>query len=148
MLDSAKARGYRERENPARWRGHIAQILPPRSRLTRGHHKAMAYASVPAFVRALHTREATAALALEFVILTASRSGEVIGARWDEVDLDKAIWTIPAVRMKAAKEHRVPLSPRAVEILESLRPLESDWLFPGAKRASFPAWRWLCCFAA
>lgn len=133
VLDSAKARGYREGENPARWRGHIAQILPARSRLTRGHHKAMVYASVPAFVRALHTREATAALALEFVILTASRSGEVIGAKWDEVDLDKAIWTIPAVRMKAAKEHRVPLSPRAVEILESLRPLESDWLFPGAK---------------
>jgi integrase len=133
VLDSAKARGYREGENPARWRGHIAQILPPRSRLTRGHHKAMAYAMVPSFVRALHTREATAALALEFVILTASRSGEVVGAKWDEVDLDKAIWTIPAVRMKAAKEHRVPLSPRAVEILESLKPLESEWLFPGAK---------------
>ncbi|NTZ41784.1 integrase arm-type DNA-binding domain-containing protein [Altererythrobacter sp. SALINAS58] len=133
VLDNAKARGYREGENPARWRGHIAQILPARSRLTRGHHKAMPYSDVPAFVRALHAREATAALALEFVILTASRSGEVIGAKWNEVDLDKAVWTVPAERMKAAKEHRVPLSPRAVEILESLKPIESEWLFPGAK---------------
>jgi len=133
VLDSAKARGCREGENPARWRGHLAQILPARTKLSRGHHKAMPYAEIPAFVRALHAREATAALALEFVILTASRSGEVIGAKWDEVDSDKAIWTIPAMRMKAAKEHRIPLSPRAVEILESLRPLESDWLFPGAK---------------
>ena len=74
-----------------------------------------------------------AALALEFTILTAARSGEVIGATWAEVDLDKAIWTIPADRMKAAKEHRVPLSPRAVAILESLQPLGSEHLFPGAK---------------
>ena len=74
-----------------------------------------------------------AALALEFAILTAARTGEVIGATWGEVDLDKAIWTIPAARMKAGKEHRVPLSPRAVEILEALKPLGSDWLFPGAR---------------
>ena len=133
ILDAAKARGYREGENPARWRGHIAQILPARSRLTRGHHKAMSYAAIPAFVSALRAREAVAALALEFAILTAARSGEVIGARWSEVDLAKAVWTIPADRMKAAKEHRVPLSPRAVAILESLQPLGSEYLFPGAK---------------
>ena len=133
ILDAAKARGYREGENPARWRGHIAQILPVRSRLTRGHHKAMPYDAIPAFVGALHKREAVAALALEFTILTAARSGEVIGATWAEVDLDKAIWTIPADRMKAAKEHRVPLSPRAVAILEGLQPLGSEYLFPGAK---------------
>ena len=133
VLDSAKARGYRQGENPARWRGHLAQILPARTRLSRGHHKAIAYEQIPAFVRALHKREAVAALALEFTILTAARSGEVIGAAWAEVDLDKAIWTIPADRMKAAKEHRVPLSPRAVAILESLQPLRSDYLFPGAK---------------
>lgn len=133
VLDSAKARGYRQGENPARWRGHLAQILPARTRLSRGHHKAIAYAQVPAFVRALHKREAVAALALEFTILTAARSGEVIGATWAEVDLQKAIWTIPADRMKAAKEHRVPLSPRAVALLESLQPLGSDYLFPGAK---------------
>jgi integrase len=93
----------------------------------------MAYEDIPAFVGALHTREAVAALALEYTILTAARSGEVIGAHWNEVDLGKAVWTIPAERMKAGKEHRVPLSPRAVEILENLRPLGSDWLFAGAK---------------
>lgn len=133
VLDSAKARGYRQGENPARWRGHLAQILPTRTRLSRGHHKAVPYEQIPAFVRALRAREAVAALALEFTILTAARSGEVIGATWAEVDLAKAIWTIPADRMKAAKEHRVPLSPRAVAILESLQPLGSDYLFPGAK---------------
>lgn len=131
VLDSAKARGYRSGENPARWRGHIAQILPARSRLTRGHHKALAYEALPAFVAALRAREAVAALALEFAILTAARSGEVIGATWGEVDLDKAVWTVPASRMKAAKEHRVPLSPRALEILEHVKALGSKWLFPG-----------------
>lgn len=133
ILDAAKARGYREGENPARWRGHIEQILPPRSRLTRGHHKAMPYEAIPAFVGALHNREAVAALALEFTILTAARTGEVIGAKWDEVDVDKAMWTIPANRMKAGKEHRVPLSPRAVEILKATEGLSKDWLFPAIK---------------
>lgn len=133
ILDAAKARGYREGENPARWRGHIAQILPARSRLTRGHHKAMPYEAIPAFVGALHKREAVAALALEFTILTAARTGEVIGAKWDEVNLDKAIWTIPASRMKAGKEHRVPLSLRAVEILKAMQGLRKEWLFPGTK---------------
>lgn len=133
VLDSAKARGYRQGENPARWRGHLAQVLPARTRLSRGHHKAMPYEDVPAFVRALRGRDAVAALALEFTILTAARSGEVVGARWNEVDLTKAVWTIPAERMKAAKEHRVPLPPRAVEILESLRPLGGDWFFAGTK---------------
>jgi integrase len=133
ILDNAKARGYRQGENPARWRGHLAQILPARTRLSRGHHKAVAYEKIPAFVGALHNREAVAALALEFTILTAARSGEVIGGRWSEIDLDKAIWIIPADRMKAAKEHRVPLSGRAVAILEGLKPLGSEWLFPGAR---------------
>ena len=133
VLDAAKARGYREGENPARWRGHIAQILPARSRLTRGHHKALPYEAVPAFVGALRAREAMAALALEFVILTATRTSEVLKATWDEVDLDKALWTIPAGRMKAGKEHRVPLSPRAVEILKAVKPVGSEWLFPSDK---------------
>ena len=136
VLDAAKARGYRDGENPARWRGHIAQILPVRSRLTRGHHKAMPYEAIPAFVGALHKREAVAALALEFTILTAARTGEVIGAKWDEVDLEKAIWTIPASRMKAGKEHRVPLSARAVEILKSTQGLRKEWLFPATKGGS------------
>lgn len=131
ILDAAKARGYREGENPARWRGHIAQILPARTRLSRGHHKAMPYAELPAFILKLRERQATAALALEFAILTAARSGEVIGAKWDEVDLVKAVWTIPASRMKAGKEHRVPLSPRAAAILETTKPLGSEFLFAG-----------------
>ena len=130
VLDAAKARGYREGENPARWRGHIAQILPARSRLTRGHHKAMPYGAIPELVGKLREREAIAALALEFTILTAARTGETIGATWAEVDLDKALWTIPAERMKAGKEHRVPLSPRAVEIVKATQALGSGWLFP------------------
>lgn len=133
VLDAAKARGYREGENPARWRGHIAQILPPRSRLTRGHHKAMPYEAIPAFMAKLRERNATAALALEFVILTATRTSEVLGATWAEVDLDKAIWTVPASRMKAGKEHRIPLSTRAVKILEAVKPLGEASLFPADK---------------
>lgn len=133
VLDAAKARDYRQGENPARWRGHIAQILPPRSRLTRGHHKAMPYEAIPAFIGKLREREAMAALALEFVILTATRTSEVLGATWVEVDLDKAIWTVPASRMKAGKEHRIPLSPRAVEILEAVKPLGKASLFPADK---------------
>lgn len=133
ILDAAKARGYRQGENPARWRGHIAQILPARTMLARGHHKAMPYSDIPEFVAALRKREAVAALALEFTILTAARSGEVIGATWDEVDLVKAVWIIPPARIKAGKEHRVPLSPRAVEILKETQQLGGRWLFPATK---------------
>lgn len=133
VLDSARARGFREGENPARWRGHLAQILPARTRLSRGHHKAMPYDDIPAFVTKLRERDAMAALALEFTILTAARSGEVLGASWREVDLAKAIWTIPAERMKAVREHRVPLSGRAAAILEQVRLSGSIWLFPGTQ---------------
>jgi integrase len=133
ILDAAKVRGYRQGENPARWRGHLAQILPARGRLSRGHHKAAAYETIPRIVRELQKRKAVAALALEFTILTAARTGEVIGAAWDEVDLDRAVWTVPADRMKAAKEHRVPLSPRAVEILKQTRTLDRETLFPGQR---------------
>lgn len=131
VLDAAKAREYRFGENPARWRGHLAQILPPRARLSRGHHKALAYADLPAFTADLQKRKATAALALEFVILTATRTNEVLGASWNEIDLNKAVWTIPAERMKAGKEHRVPLSPRAVEILKATAPLSNKIVFLG-----------------
>ena len=133
VLDAAKARGYRNGENPARWRGHIAQILPGRTRLSRGHHKAMPYSDVPSLLTSLGTRRATAALALEFTILTAARSSEVLQAVWAEIDLVKAVWTIPAARMKAGREHRVPLSQRSVAILETLQPLSDDWVFSGAK---------------
>jgi integrase len=130
IMDAAKARGYRQGENPARWRGHIAQLLPARTRLSRGHHKALPYEDLPAFMGGLRKRQAVAALALEFTILTAARSGEVLGAKWDEIDLEKAVWTVQAVRMKAGKEHRVPLSARAVEILKEAKKLGSDWAFP------------------
>jgi integrase len=135
ILDAAKARGYRSGENPARWRGHIAQILPARSPLTRGHHKALPYSELPGFIASLRERKATAALALEFAILTATRTGEVLGAKWTEIDLENRTWTIPADRMKAGREHRVPLSPRAVEILETLKPLKRNWVFPSDKSA-------------
>ena len=121
VLDAAKAQGLRSGENPARWRGHLDQLLPKRQRLTRGHYAAMSYADVPTFAASLQSREATAARALEFAILTAARSGEVFGARWDEFDLKRAVWTVPAERMKGAREHRVPLSRRVLTILEALQ---------------------------
>src|SRR5262245_53411184 len=134
VLDAAKAQGLRSGENPARWRGHLDQLLPKRQRLTRGHHPAMDYAELPAFMRDLRARQATAALALEFAILTAARSGEVLGARWDEFDLDRAIWTIPAARMKGAREHRVPLSKRALKIAKAMHEVRSgDFVFAGQK---------------
>jgi integrase len=133
ILDAAKARGYRQGENPARWRGHVALMLPARTRLSRGHFRALHFDGMPTFIAALQTREAMSALALEFTILTAARTGEVIGARWGEVDLQKAIWTIPAQRMKAGKEHRIPLSSRAVEILNITKALGSDYLFTGSR---------------
>lgn len=131
VLDAAKARGFRKGENPARWRGHLDQVLPKPSKLSRGHHTALPYAEIPAFLADLRKREAVAALALEFTILTAARTGEVTGAKWNEVDLSAGVWTVPADRMKAGKEHRVPLSPRAVEILEDARLLSGEHIFTG-----------------
>ncbi len=140
VLDSAKAKGLRSGENPARWRGHLDQLLPKRQRLSRGHHTAMPYADVPAFVAALRVRGAMAASALEFTILTAARSGEVLGAIWSEVDRKAAMWTVPAVRMKGAREHRVPLSSAALALLQSLSAgreatteKSDDPLFPSTK---------------
>jgi len=134
VLDAARAQGLRSGENPARWRGHLDQLLPKRQRLTRGHHAAMNYADVPAFVADLQSRNATAALALEFTILTAGRSGEVRGARWEEFDLERAVWTVQANRMKASREHRVPLSPRALAIVTAQGDIyKDDFVFPGQK---------------
>jgi integrase len=123
VLDAAKARGLRSGENPARWRGHMDHLLPKRQKFTRGHHAALPYAAVPKFMAQLREREAVAALALEFLTLTAARSGEVLGAKWDEIDLEAKVWTVPAAHMKAGREHRVPLSERAVEILQTVAPL-------------------------
>ena len=136
VLDAARAWGYtpRHQANPARWRGHLDALLPKRHKLTRGHHAAMAYDSVPGFIARLRERESMAALALEFTILTAARSGEVLGAKWSEVDIDKQVWTIPAQRMKSARPHRVPLSAPALTILAKLNEAKmSDYIFTGVR---------------
>lgn len=126
VLDAAKARGHRKGENPAVWRGHLANLLPKRKKLSRGHHAAMPYEDVPAFIVELRKREAMAARALEFTILTAARTGETFGARWKEIDLEAALWVIPADRMKAGREHRVPLAPRTHRILTELAGLGAE----------------------
>jgi integrase len=131
VLDAAKAKGIRSGENPARWRGHLDHLLPKRERLSRGHHAAMPYGDVPAFMARLRKREAMAARALEFCILTAARSGEVLGARRDEFDVAAGVWTVPPERMKAGREHRVPLSDRALEIVAMG---DEDFVFPGERR--------------
>lgn len=122
VLDAARVEGHREGENPARWKGHLALTLPKPAKLSRGHHPAMPYTEVPAFVASLRERLGVAPMALEFLILTAARSGEVRAMTWDEVDLDLALWTVPGERMKSGREHRVPLPPRAVNILAYARP--------------------------
>ena len=136
VLDAAKAQGHRTGENPARWRGHLDKLLAKRQKLTRGHHAAMPYSDVPAFLRELRGRQAgsVSALALEFAILTAARSGEVLGARWNEVDQAANVWTVPPGRMKAAREHRVPLSTRALAVLgEAEKARTGDFVFPGSR---------------
>src|ERR1019366_2823741 len=135
VLDAAKAKGFRDGENPARWRGHLDHLLPRPSKLARGHHAAMPYEDVAAFVAKLRKREAASAMALELCILTAARSGEILGMRWPEIDFDRKVWTVPADRMKAGREHRVPLSPRAVAILRKLEKLKTgEFVFPGQTR--------------
>jgi len=132
VLDAAKARGFRTGENPARWRGHLDHLLPRPSKLTRGHHAAMPYGEVPAFIAGLRERDALAAVALELCILTAARSGELLGMRWDEIDFQNAVWSLPAGRMKAGRPHRVPLSTRAVAILRNLEKSKRDeFVFAG-----------------
>lgn len=126
VLDAAKAKGFRTGENPARWRGHLDHLLSRTLKLTRGHHAALPYEEVASFVAKLRQREALAASALELCILTAARSGEILGMRWSEVDLEKALWIVPAHRMKAGREHRVPLSKRAVVILKMLAKARAD----------------------
>lgn len=135
VLDAAKAKAYRSGENPARWRGHLDHLLPKPQKLRRGHHAAMGYEAVPAFVTELRHREATAARALEFCILTAARSGEAIGLHRTEIDFEKKVWTVPATRMKAGREHRVPLSPRAFAIVKEMASAhDGDFLFQGQRR--------------
>lgn len=135
ILDAAKVQGFRDGQNPAAWRGHLKLILPARQKLTRGHHAAMAIDDLPAFMARLRGSAAVATRCLEFTILTATRSGESLGARWSEIDLHANIWTIPAARMKAMRQHRVPLSARAITILREMEPLrDGEHVFPGQRR--------------
>src|SRR5215469_10882407 len=135
VLDWAVARGYRKGENPARWRGHLENLLPARSKVQRvEHHAALPYPEIGSFMAELRQRDGTAALAFEFAILTAARTSEAVGARWGEVDLAQRLWTVPPERMKAGKLHRVPLSDAALTILEKMGNIrQSDFVFPGAK---------------
>jgi len=139
ILDWSKVRGHRDGENPARWRGHLDHLLPPRLRVRPvEHHAALPYDEIGAFMADLRGRKGVAAMALEFAILTATRSGEVLGATWREVD--RKLWTIPAGRMKAATEHRVPLSDRALEILAEMSAIRGgpdDCVFPSPRGRPF-----------
>jgi integrase len=136
ILDWATVRGYRKGENPARWRGHLNKLLPARSKVRKvEHHAALPYAELPTFLACLREQGGGAARALEFTILTAARSGESIGAVWNEMSGHERMWIIPAARMKASKEHRVPLAKRALAILDEMKPAQGvgKFLFPGGK---------------
>jgi integrase len=129
ILDWATARRHRQGENPARWRGHLDQLLPARSKVApTEHHQALPYAELPAFMAQLRDQAGTAARCLELAILTATRSGETRGAKWSELELEAKTWKIPAARMKRVKDHSVPLSDRTLEILSAL-PRSGDYLF-------------------
>lgn len=138
VLDWATVRGYREGLNPARWRGHLDKLLPKPAKVSKvEHHAALPVAAVGAFMTRLRAAPGMGARALEFVILTAARSGEVRGATWAEIDLDAAVWTVPGARMKAGKDHRVPLSPPAVALLKAVpRMVGVDLVFPAPRGGS------------
>ncbi len=134
VLYYAKAKGKRTGENPARWRGHLQNTLPARKKHTVKHHAAMPHKDVPAFVGQLHARREISSCALEFLILTAARTNEVLGAQWSEIDFDNELWTVPADRMKLRIDHEVPLSSRALEILTVLHEGRyNNYVFPGTK---------------
>jgi integrase len=137
ILDWAKVRGLRTGENPARWRGHLDHLLPARSRVRKvKHHAALPYPQISTYLEELRAQTGVAAKGLEFLILTAARTGEVIGARWDEIDLQAKIWTIPASRMKAGREHRVPLTEAALAVLTHMQSVrQNEYIFAGDRRA-------------
>jgi integrase len=145
VLDAATVRGFRQGPNPAQWKGNLAHVLPPRGKVRQvEHHAALPFEELSAFLVALRSRSGMAARALEFAILTAARTGEVLGATWREIDLDGRVWTIPARRMKSGREHRVPLSAAALALIEHVRPLAlmqdgnvdpAALVFPGLRRA-------------
>ncbi|VXB41269.1 site-specific integrase [Brevundimonas sp. G8] len=130
VLDAAKARGHRSGENPAAWKGNLAHLLPARSKLSRGHQRALHYDHVPAFIQSLRQRQGVAAKALEFTVLNAVRTSETLNATWSEFDLDAKVWTIPASRTKTSTQLRVPLSDDALSVVDEVRGLGSDFVFP------------------
>jgi integrase len=139
VLDYAAARGWRTGDNPARWRGHMDNLLPSRAKISRvEHHAALPWREIGGFMAALAEQEGVAALALRFAILTAARTGEVIGARWSEIDMAAGVWLVPADRMKAGREHRIPLSDAALHVLRELAKLRTNpkvdgFVFRGGK---------------
>jgi integrase len=136
ILDAARARGWRTGENPSRWRGHLALLLPPAAKVAKaGHHTALPWQRLPEFMPVLAARAGTSVLALRFVILTAARSGEVRGCTWGEIDWGRATWTVPAERMKSNREHRVPLPAAALAVLAEARAHapNGDLVFPGVR---------------
>jgi integrase len=136
VLDWAKVRGHRDGENPARWKGHLDHLLPARSRVRKvQHHAALPYGEINALLTLLRAQKGITPLALEFTILTATRTGEVLGARWSEVDTAAAMWVIRASRMKGGREHRVPLCERALAILEEMRGRDHELVFPLSEKA-------------
>lgn len=137
VLDWARAAGYRQGDNPARWKGHLDNLLPARSKVRRvEHHPALPYSEIGTFMTELRQQDGIAARALEFAILTAARTGEVIGAKWNEINMAERLWTVPAARMKAGKQHRVALSDAAMEIIAQMQAIRlGDYVFPGARRA-------------
>jgi integrase len=145
ILDWTRVQGYREGDNPARWRGHLAKLLPARAKVRKvTHHAALRYAEIGTFMAALRGRQGVAARALEFTILTSARTGEVLGARWGEIDVTEGLWTIPAERTKPEREHRVPLSNRASAIIKEMQSLQAAdeqydgtaLVFPDARRGT------------
>lgn len=135
VLAFAAARDFRDEKNPATWKGNLSAILPPRSAVKVENHPSLPYAEMPAFMVRLRKREAVAAKALEFLILTAARTSEVTGAQWSEIDFDQKVWTVPEGRMKAGRPHRVPLVDEAITLLKSLDREEGNpFIFPGERK--------------
>jgi integrase len=137
VLDWAAVRGHRSGDNPARWRGHLESLLPAKAKVAKhGHHAALPYADLPGFFLKLQVHDGIGARALEFAILTAARTGEVLGAKWDEIDMAERLWTVPGERMKAGREHRVPLTEPALVLLRKMQAvsLEGGFVFPGTRK--------------
>jgi integrase len=135
IIDAATAKGLRQGDNPARWKGHLEHLLPKRQRVEKSHHAAMSYRHVPEFWQRLRELETVGSLALQFTILAAARSGEVYGAKWDEIDMVNKVWILPPSRMKAGRQHRVPLSDAALMVLEKCaRIRKNDFVFAGQRK--------------